>query len=152
MLVTQMRRGRSGMLTVRCYQWTDGPSRGRQAPVTAVRRLRRFYATTNRQEAVKALAVDSDVLLLGSNQSSNSVRLVEEGRRVGARAYLNDDADSLDMGWLVAARSVGVTASAPEVLVQVVIDRLAQSFDIEVEERDSARQLVSYKLPRVSVA
>ena len=140
------------MLTVRSYQWADGPSRGRQAPVTAVRRLRRCYATTNRQEAVKALAADSDVPLLGSNQSSNSGRLVEEGRRVGVRAYLNDDAVSLDMGWLVAARSVGVTASAPEVLVQVVIDRLAQSFDIEVEERDSARELVSYKLPRVFVA
>jgi 4-hydroxy-3-methylbut-2-enyl diphosphate reductase len=112
------------------------------------------YATTNRQEAVKAVAAHSDVLLvLGSSQSSNSVRLAEVGRRAGARAYLIDDADGLDMGWLVAARTVGVTAgaSAPEVLVQGVIDRLAQSFDIEVEELDAARELVSFKLPRVLV-
>lgn len=80
--------------------------------------------------AVKAVAAHSDVLLvLGSSQSSNSVRLAEVGRRAGARAYLIDDANDLDMGWPVAARSVGVTAgaSAPEMLVQGVIDHLAQS-------------------------
>ncbi|HEY8004001.1 MAG TPA: 4-hydroxy-3-methylbut-2-enyl diphosphate reductase [Phenylobacterium sp.] len=109
------------------------------------------YATTNRQEAVKAVAARSDVLLvLGSANSSNSVRLAEVGRRTGARAYLIDDADGLDVGWLSGARTVGVTAgaSAPEVLVQGVIDRLAQSFEVEVEEIDTARETVSFKLPR----
>ena len=131
-----------------------GALRARVPGISAPHKDDICYATTNRQEAVKAVAAHSDVLLvLGSSQSSNSVRLAEVGRRAGARAYLIDDADGLDMGWLVAARSVGVTAgaSAPEVLVQGVIDRLAQSFDIEVEELDAARELVSFKLPRVLV-
>jgi len=110
------------------------------------------YATTNRQEAVKQVAARSDVLLvLGSANSSNSVRLAEVGRRAGARAYLIDDADGLDLGWLAGAAVVGVTAgaSAPEVLVQGVIDRLAQSFEVSVEEIDAERETVSFKLPRV---
>ena len=110
------------------------------------------YATTNRQEAVKAIAGRSDVLLvLGSANSSNSVRLAEVGRRAGARAYLIDDAEGLDLAWLEGAGSVGVTAgaSAPEVLVQGVIDRLAQRFAVTVEEIDAARESVTFKLPRV---
>ena len=110
------------------------------------------YATTNRQEAVKQVAARSQVLLvLGSANSSNSVRLAEVGRRAGAAAYLIDDADGLDLAWLHGAGVVGVTAgaSAPEVLVQGVIDRLAQSFDVKVEEIDAARETVSFKLPRV---
>src|SRR5438270_6661228 len=95
------------------------------------------YATTNRQEAVKAVAARSQVLLvLGSANSSNSVRLAEVGRRAGAAAYLIDDADGLDLDWLQGARVVGVTAgaSAPEVLVQGVIDRLGENFAVSVEE------------------
>lgn len=111
------------------------------------------YATTNRQEAVKAVAAKSDVLLvLGSANSSNSVRLVEVGKRSGAKgAYLIDDAGKLDMAWLEGANSVGVTAgaSAPEVLVQGLIDRLAEDFDVTVEEVDTVRETVSFKLPRV---
>jgi len=110
------------------------------------------YATTNRQEAVKAVAAKSDVLLvLGSANSSNSVRLAEVGRRAGSAAYLIDDADGLDPAWLAGAATVGVTAgaSAPEVLVQGVIDRLAETFDVTVEEDDTARETVSFKLPRV---
>jgi 4-hydroxy-3-methylbut-2-enyl diphosphate reductase len=110
------------------------------------------YATTNRQEAVKSVAARSEVLLvLGSANSSNSVRLAEVGRRAGARAYLIDDADGLDLSWIGAASVVGVTAgaSAPEVLVQGVIDRLSQSFDVSVEEIDAERETVSFKLPRV---
>jgi 4-hydroxy-3-methylbut-2-enyl diphosphate reductase len=110
------------------------------------------YATTNRQEAVKAVAAGADVLLvLGSANSSNSVRLVEVARRAGAaQAYLIEDAQALDLGWLEGARVVGVTAgaSAPEVLVQGVIDRLAEAFDVEVAEADAARETVSFKLPR----
>ena len=110
------------------------------------------YATTNRQEAVKQVAARSDVLLvLGSANSSNSVRLAEVGRRAGAQAYLIDDADGLDLAWLAGAAVVGVTAgaSAPEVLVQGVIDRLAGSFEVSVEEIDAERETVSFKLPRV---
>jgi 4-hydroxy-3-methylbut-2-en-1-yl diphosphate reductase len=109
------------------------------------------YATTNRQEAVKAIAARSEVLLvLGSANSSNSVRLAEVGQRSGARAYLIDDASALDLAWVKGARIVGVTAgaSAPEVLVQGVIDRLSESFDVTVEEIDTARETVTFKLPR----
>jgi 4-hydroxy-3-methylbut-2-enyl diphosphate reductase len=109
------------------------------------------YATTNRQEAVKAAAAQAQVLLvLGSANSSNSVRLAEVGRRAGARAYLIDDADGLDWAWLEGVRTVGVTAgaSAPEVLVQGVIARLAERFEVTVEESDAARETVTFKLPR----
>jgi 4-hydroxy-3-methylbut-2-enyl diphosphate reductase len=109
------------------------------------------YATTNRQEAVKAIADRSQALLvLGSANSSNSVRLAEVGRRAGARAYLIDDASALDLAWLDGVRTVGVTAgaSAPEVLVQGVIDKLSASFDVTVEEIDTARETVTFKLPR----
>jgi 4-hydroxy-3-methylbut-2-enyl diphosphate reductase len=110
------------------------------------------YATTNRQEAVKSVAAKSDVLLvLGSANSSNSVRLAEVAQRTGCAAYLIDDADGLDLAWLAGAKTVGVTAgaSAPEVLVQGVIDRLGESFAVTVEEVDAARETVSFKLPRV---
>lgn len=109
------------------------------------------YATTNRQEAVKAIAARSQVLLvIGSANSSNSVRLAEVGRRSGAEAYLIDDAGKLDLAWLEVARTVGVTAgaSAPEVLVQGVIDKLSETFDVTVEEIDTARETVTFKLPR----
>jgi 4-hydroxy-3-methylbut-2-enyl diphosphate reductase len=112
------------------------------------------YATTNRQEAVKSVAAKSDVLLvLGSANSSNSVRLAEVGQRSGAQSYLIDDADSLDLGWLAGVSVVGVTAgaSAPEVLVQGLIERLSQSFEVTVEEVDAARETVTFKLPRVLV-
>jgi 4-hydroxy-3-methylbut-2-enyl diphosphate reductase len=109
------------------------------------------YATTNRQEAVKALGAKSDVVLvLGSANSSNSVRLAEVGRRAGAAAYLIEDAETLDLDWLQGASVVGVTAgaSAPEVLVHGVLDRLAQSFDLTVEEAQAEPETVSFKLPR----
>ena len=114
------------------------------------------YATTNRQEAVKAVAAKAEVLLvLGSANSSNSVRLVEVGKRSGAKgAYLIDDAGGLDLAWLEGVASVGVTAgaSAPEVLVQGLIDRLAEAFDVTVEEVDTVRETVSFKLPRALVS
>ena len=110
------------------------------------------YATTNRQEAVKAVAARSDVLLvIGSANSSNSVRLVEVARRAGVtQAHLIDDAAALDLAWIGGAQTVGVTAgaSAPEVLVQGVIDRLGEAYDVTVEELDAERETVSFKLPR----
>ena len=114
------------------------------------------YATTNRQDAVKVVAERADVLLvLGSANSSNSVRLVEVGKRSGAKgAYLIDDAEQLELSWLDGASTVGVTAgaSAPENLVQGLIDRLGESFDVMVEEVDTVRETVSFKLPRLLVS
>jgi 4-hydroxy-3-methylbut-2-enyl diphosphate reductase len=113
------------------------------------------YATTNRQEAVKRLAGACDlVLVVGSQNSSNSVRLVEVALRSGARdAQLLDDASGLDPAWLEDVRTVGVTAgaSAPDVLVQGVVDALAARFDITVEELGPTRETVTFKLPRVLV-
>ncbi len=113
------------------------------------------YATTNRQDAVKAMAAGSDiVLVIGSANSSNSVRLVEVAKREGVReAYLIDDATHLDLAWLDTAATVGVTAgaSAPEVLVQGVIDKIAAAYDVTVQEVETARETVSFKLPGVLV-
>jgi len=110
------------------------------------------YATTNRQEAVKRLAEAADlVLVVGSPNSSNSVRLVEVALKAGARdARLIDDASHLDWAWLEGVRHIGLTAgaSAPESLVQGVIDALAARFDVTVEEDGGARETVTFKLPR----
>ena len=100
---------------------------------------------------MKTVAGRADVLLvLGSANSSNSVRLAEVGLRSGAKSYLIDDADGLDFGWIEGAKVVGVTAgaSAPEVLVQGVIDRLGERFAVTVEEVDAARETVTFKLPK----
>jgi 4-hydroxy-3-methylbut-2-enyl diphosphate reductase len=113
------------------------------------------YATTNRQEAVKRLAAQCDLLLVvGSQNSSNSVRLVEVAMRAGARdARLIDDASGLDPAWLEGVSTVGITAgaSAPEVLVQGVVDALGAHFDLTVEELGPTRETVTFKLPRVLV-
>ena len=85
------------------------------------------YATQNRQNAVKQLTRDADVLLVvGAPESSNSNRLVELGAKSGARAYLVQTADDIDSSWIAGARCVAVTAgaSAPELLVQDVVARL----------------------------
>lgn len=114
------------------------------------------YATTNRQEAVKRLGEACDlVLVVGSKNSSNSVRLVEVALRAGARAaYLVDDASAIDWGWFDGARSLGLTAgaSAPESLVQGVVDALGARFDVRISEDDGLRETVVFKLPRVLTA
>jgi 4-hydroxy-3-methylbut-2-enyl diphosphate reductase len=110
------------------------------------------YATTNRQEAIKSMAERCDlVLVVGSKTSSNSLRLVEVARRAGARAAkLIDDALDIDWGWMRGVGVVGVTAgaSAPEVLVKGVLDALAQRFELQIEEAETVRETVSFKLPR----
>lgn len=114
------------------------------------------YATTNRQEAVKRLGEACDlVLVVGSGNSSNSVRLVEVALRAGApSAHLVDDASSIDWGWFEGVRSLGLTAgaSAPESLVQGVIDAVGARFDVEVSEDDGLRETVTFKLPRLLTA
>lgn len=111
------------------------------------------YATTNRQEAVKGMAEACDlVLVVGSKNSSNSLRLVEVALRAGARdARLLDDASGVDWSWFDGVSTVGVTAgaSAPESLVQGLVEAIGQRFDIAIEEDVGAREAVTFKLPRV---
>ncbi|WP_165190625.1 4-hydroxy-3-methylbut-2-enyl diphosphate reductase [Caulobacter soli] len=114
------------------------------------------YATTNRQEAVKMLAEASElILVVGSKNSSNSVRLMEVGKRAGAKdARLIDDARGIDWAWFEGVSVVGVTAgaSAPEDLVQGVIDAMTARYDVTVEELIEARETVTFKLPRLLTA
>ena len=114
------------------------------------------YATTNRQEAVKRLGAGCDlVLVVGSKNSSNSVRLVEVALRAGARdARLIDDASQVDWTWLEGVATLGVTAgaSAPEPLIEALIDAIRLRFDAEVIEDGGARETVTFKLPRLLTA
>ncbi|WP_374692165.1 4-hydroxy-3-methylbut-2-enyl diphosphate reductase [Accumulibacter sp.] len=109
------------------------------------------YATQNRQDAVKQLARQSEVVLVvGSPSSSNSNRLREVAELVGARAYLVDQAEQIDPDWLAGASSVGVTAgaSAPEVLVDRVVDRLAAGDRDLVNQLAGNEENVTFALPR----
>ncbi len=111
------------------------------------------YATTNRQAAVKAIAPKIDALLvIGAPNSSNSKRLVEVGRAAGcAYSQLVQRATDIDWRALGSIRAVGVTAgaSAPEVLVNEVIDAFRDRFDVTVEIVETAREDVEFKVPRV---
>jgi 4-hydroxy-3-methylbut-2-en-1-yl diphosphate reductase len=108
------------------------------------------YATQNRQDAVKALASATDlVLVVGSPNSSNSRRLVEVAERHGAVAHLIDDEASIEPEWLASARTVGLTAgaSAPEALVQRVLAALRALGADEVFERPTTHETVRFKVP-----
>jgi 4-hydroxy-3-methylbut-2-enyl diphosphate reductase len=109
------------------------------------------YATQNRQAAVKQIAADSDVVIVvGSLNSSNSVRLVEVALDAGAgSAYLVDDASGIEQAWLDGAGTVGVTsgASVPESLVAGVLDRLAESGFGTVEEVETVEERMVFALP-----
>ncbi|WP_167644538.1 4-hydroxy-3-methylbut-2-enyl diphosphate reductase [Mameliella alba] len=111
------------------------------------------YATTNRQEAVKALAPKADALLVvGAPNSSNSKRLVEVGRRAGcAYSQLVQRATEIDWRALEGIGSVGITAgaSAPEVLIEEVIDAFRARYDVTVELVETAQENVEFKVPRV---
>ncbi len=111
------------------------------------------YATTNRQEAIKAVAPTCDlVLVVGSSTSSNSLRLGEVARRAGARdARLIDDCSGLDLGWFDGVATVGLSAgaSAPEVLVESVLDWLGERFEVVMDTVETAQETVIFKLPRV---
>lgn len=111
------------------------------------------YATTNRQEAVKQLGEGCElVLVVGSANSSNSVRLVEVALRAGARdARLVDDAGHVDWAWLDGVSTLGITAgaSAPERLIEELIEAVRARFDAEVVEDAGERETVTFKLPRV---
>jgi 4-hydroxy-3-methylbut-2-en-1-yl diphosphate reductase len=108
------------------------------------------YATQNRQDAVRALAPQVDVLLVvGSKNSSNSNRLRELAERLGTKAYLLDDASQLQEEWFSNVISVGVTAgaSAPEVLVQSVIDHLYQLGGSNLEQMEGVLEDTVFEVP-----
>jgi len=109
------------------------------------------YATSNRQAAVKAIAAQCDAMLvIGAPNSSNSMRLVEVAQRMGTRARLIQSADEIDLDWIGSAVTLGITAgaSAPEILVRQVVNKLADHFTIEEHEVTSARESIEFKLPR----
>jgi len=109
------------------------------------------YATSNRQASVKAIAPSCDaVVVIGAPNSSNSLRLVEVAEREGTPARLIQRADEIDFGWLQGVGTLGITAgaSAPEILVREVIDRLATRYAVEERQVETAQETISFKLPR----
>ncbi|MCA3280612.1 MAG: 4-hydroxy-3-methylbut-2-enyl diphosphate reductase, partial [Roseomonas sp.] len=110
------------------------------------------YATTNRQAAVKAIAARSDlVVVVGAPNSSNSQRLREVAERSGARiAVMVQRGTDLDLSLVQGCKTVGVTAgaSAPEVLVEEVIARLGEAYELEIEEVVVAVEQITFRLPR----
>lgn len=109
------------------------------------------YATQNRQDAVKQLANDCDLLLVvGSPNSSNSNRLRELGERMGAKAFLIDNADEIQPEWLEGVKAIGITAgaSAPEVLVKQVVDKLISLGGEAPQELQGREENVVFSLPK----
>nr|WP_315396788.1 4-hydroxy-3-methylbut-2-enyl diphosphate reductase [uncultured Duganella sp.] len=109
------------------------------------------YATTNRQEAVKFMAPQVElVIVVGSPNSSNSNRLREVAEKMGTPAYMVDNATQIDPAWLEGKLRVGVTAgaSAPEVLVQAVIDRLKECGVRSVRPLEGVEEHVTFPLPK----
>lgn len=110
------------------------------------------YATQNRQVAVKAMAPECDlVIVVGSRNSSNSVRLVEVALGAGAKAsYLVDYAREVDLAWLEGVHTVGITsgASVPEILVRGVVDLLAEHGFADVQSVTTANETLVFALPR----
>ena len=109
------------------------------------------YATSNRQTAVKAIAASCDALLvIGAPNSSNSVRLVEVAEREGTPARLIQRAAELDWTFLDGVGTLGITAgaSAPELLVRELVDRLGERYEIREREIETNRETIAFKLPR----
>ena len=109
------------------------------------------YATSNRQESVKAIARDCDlVLVIGAPNSSNSLRLVEVAARSGAKSYLVQRAEEISLNWFDDVNTLGLTAgaSAPEVLVREIIDALAMHFNLDEQVVTTAEESITFKLPR----
>lgn len=109
------------------------------------------YATTNRQEAVRDLAAQADlVLVVGSKNSSNSNRLAELAQRVGKPSYLIDSADDINPVWLRDVDTIGLTAgaSAPDVLVQQVISRLQELGADEISQLEGREENIIFEVPK----
>ncbi|MCB1581188.1 MAG: 4-hydroxy-3-methylbut-2-enyl diphosphate reductase [Rhodospirillales bacterium] len=111
------------------------------------------YATTNRQEAVKAIAPQSDaVIVIGAPNSSNSNRLVEVSSQHGcAKALLVQRASDIDWGWMEGVQTLGITAgaSAPDALVDEVIEAARARFDVSIREVAITQENVNFKLPKI---
>ena len=108
------------------------------------------YATQNRQQAIRELAREVDlILVIGSNNSSNSNRLREIGEEADVPTFLIDDPESIDPAWLAGVETVGLTAgaSAPEILVRRVVDHLRTIGDTVVEQLDGVEERVHFKMP-----
>lgn len=109
------------------------------------------YATQNRQDAVRALASECDVLLVvGSENSSNSLRLRELAEQLGTKAYLVDGADQIQPQWVQGVRRVGVTAgaSSPESLTQAIVERLREFGSFEISEHGEPEPEIVFTMPR----
>ena len=109
------------------------------------------YATQNRQDAVKILAPQVDlVIVVGSPTSSNSNRLRELAARLGTTAFMVDSADELRPEWFGGAARVGLTAgaSAPEILVRQVIDRIKALGAVSVRKMDGIEETIKFPLPK----
>jgi 4-hydroxy-3-methylbut-2-enyl diphosphate reductase len=127
-----------------------GVLRSRFPALQAPRREDICYATTNRQQAVRALSSACDlVLVVGSANSSNSLRLVEVAARAGVEAHLVEDLSEVDLAWLAGARTVGVTAgaSAPPHLVDDVVAGLAGLGPVSVRESSVGAENIQFTLP-----
>ncbi|HEY6500332.1 MAG TPA: 4-hydroxy-3-methylbut-2-enyl diphosphate reductase [Streptosporangiaceae bacterium] len=109
------------------------------------------YATTNRQQAVRVVAADADlVLVAGSANSSNSRRLVETAERAGTPAHLIDGPEDIQLGWLDGVSTIGLTAgaSAPPAVVSEIIDALGGLGPVEVDERVTTTESIRFSLPK----
>ena len=109
------------------------------------------YATSNRQAAVKEIAPQCElVLVIGAPNSSNSLRLVEAAERCGTVSHMIQRASEIDPAWLEGVRTLGITAgaSAPEALVDEVLTRLRELREVSSEEVVTARERITFKLPR----
>jgi 4-hydroxy-3-methylbut-2-enyl diphosphate reductase len=108
------------------------------------------YATTNRQEAAKAIAEKSDkVIVIGAPNSSNSLRLVEVSNRNDSQALLVERAKDINWGWLDGVKTLGLTAgaSAPEVLVEEVIEALRTKYEVTLHNVQTSEENMTFKLP-----
>ncbi len=109
------------------------------------------YATSNRQESVKAIATECDlVLVIGAPNSSNSLRLVEVAERSGAKSILVQRSDEIELAWFDNVHTLGLTAgaSAPEILVREIINSLSKHFELDEQQVTTAEESIIFKLPR----
>jgi 4-hydroxy-3-methylbut-2-en-1-yl diphosphate reductase len=109
------------------------------------------YATSNRQESVKAIVPDCDkMIVIGAPNSSNSQRLAEVAQRAGVPARLIQRAAEVDFSWLAGVNTLGITAgaSAPEVLVRELVDHLRSHFEVTERQVETTVETVTFKLPR----
>jgi 4-hydroxy-3-methylbut-2-en-1-yl diphosphate reductase len=109
------------------------------------------YATSNRQESVKAIVPDCDkMIVIGAPNSSNSQRLAEVAQRAGVPSRLIQRAAEVDFSWLAGVQTLGITAgaSAPEVLVRELVDHLRTQFDVTERQVETTVETITFKLPR----